>query len=341
MQQVTSTQNVEIGNLVTIVKSFEKLLKSVENTHAVYDSYLTTTLNNQDDHEIESNSILSKNQMEKKLLDCRKEYKKEMSKNLITLSKNNNTCVLTYNMNDIQQIIENKLIVIESQNNNNQSLKKLANINSTRSIAKLKNKNDHDSLYEICQFDLKYTRLIIGSTIDCDNKHIKIGSNSGHCYSMILPDKNHMFGYTSGHGQHCFRMYYKNPKGPHEWLLFGIYKYGVVPKDMKSYNHETSWGIVDGGYGAIYCNGKYEIDKFNMSFLYSLNENQIDMFVDFDKGMLSYAIVDDNFKNRNYTFEKKVDTNIAYTVNIGFGWSRAEVQIAKIKVAMFGKNGQS
>ena len=45
-------------------------------------------------------------------------------------------------------------------------------------------------------------------------------------------------------------------------------------------------------------------------------KNQIDMFVDFDNGILSYA-------------------NIAYTVHIGFFWFQTEVQIAKIKVLSY------
>ena len=52
---------------------------------------------------------------------------------------------------------------------------------------------------------------------------------------------------------------------------------------MKTYNHATSWGIDDGD-GLIKCNGKEECDKSNMSFLYSLNENQIDMLIDFNNG---------------------------------------------------------
>ena len=61
---------------------------------------------------------------------------------------------------------------------------------------------------------------------------------------------------------------------------------------------ETSWGIADNGDGWIYCNGQRESDQSNMSFLYSYNENQIDMFVDFDKGILSYSIVDDEKNGR-------------------------------------------
>ena len=41
-------------------------------------------------------------------------------------------------------------------------------------------------LHSICQFDLKYTKWIDGSTIDCNNKYIKIGSKDGFfCDSII------------------------------------------------------------------------------------------------------------------------------------------------------------
>ena len=196
-------------------------------------------------------------------------------------------------------------------------------------------KPNYKNLYSICQFDLNHTQLTQGSTIDCDNKHIKVGSRNGVCYAMTACDNNHAQGY--GSGQHCFRMYYKNPAGPHEWLLFGVYQCGVKPKHEHTYRYKTSWGIADHGYGRIVCNGKAEIDR-SMQFLYSCDENEIDMHIDFDLGILSYAIVDDNIKNRKYTFKKAFDTSILYTVNIGFSRAETEVQIAKINVGMFGKN---
>ena len=75
-----------------------------------------------------------------------------------------------------------------------------------------------------------------------------------------------------------------------------------------------------------------------MSFLYSLNENQIDMLIDLDKRLLSYSIVDDNVKNRKYTFQRKFNANVCYTVHLNFEWGGTEVQVAKIGVDMFGKN---
>ena len=52
--------------------------------------------------------------------------------------------------------------------------------------------------------------------------------------------------------------------------------------------HETSWGIGGSENRYISCNGKYEYDKSNVSFLYSYDENEIDML-----------------KNRKYEFSKK------------------------------------
>ena len=69
-----------------------------------------------------------------------------------------------------------------------------------------------------------------------------------------------------------------------------------------------------------------------------MHENQIDMFVDFDNGILSYSIVDDKANDRKYTCSNKFNVNIAYTVHIGFFWFETEVQIAKINANMFGKN---
>ena len=149
-------------------------------------------------------------------------------------------------------------------------------------------------------------------------------------------DKQNVQGYSSG--QHCFRMYYKNPGGSQCWLFFCIYKYGSEPKDMYPCSDETSWGVADNCGGLIICKGKDEYDSSNMSFLYSSNENQIDMLVDFDKGTLSYSIVDDKVKDRKYTLSKRFDINLAYTVNIGFYCARTEVQIGKIDIGMFGKN---
>ena len=70
------------------------------------------------------------------------------------------------------------------------------------------------------------------------------------------------------------------------------------------------------------------------------------MLVDFDNGILSYSIVDDNVKNRKYTFTKKFNASIfsflsakiCYTVHLNFNCTGTEVQIAKIGVDMFGKN---
>ena len=332
--QVKSIQIMQSQNLSSSNISLTKLLTLIENTNDEYKKYLASININVGNNYNKQQSVGTKDKINKEILKCQQEYDKIIAKNVQIVSNiinHNDIMSLDCNMNDIKQIIENKFVKIKKTKYNAQLIQKLGNIKFS------KHKDDSTS-YSICQFDSKYTKFKYEGTIDCDNKHIKNGSIDGHCYGMILPDAKHVQGYSSG--QHCFRMYYKNPQGPHRWLLFGIYKYGKVPKDVNTYFHETSWGIADDRKGWICCNGKWEFDKSNMSFLYSINQNQIDMFVDFDKGMLLYSIVDDKVKGRKYTFEKKFDTNIAYTVHIGFGWSGTQVQIAKINVDMFGKNKQ-
>ena len=63
-----------------------------------------------------------------------------------------------------------------------------------------------------------------------------------------------------------------------------------------------------------------------MSFLYSLNENQINMSIDFDNGTFSYSIVDDNVQNRKYT----LDTSIACRVHLNLFWWETEVKLLKL-----------
>ena len=310
--------------MVSSVQSFENLLKLIENTNDKYKTFLTSVNKKQQP------GALTKREIEKEILKSQQEYDTIVLNNVKIISNNNNIVSLNYNINDIKQIIENKFITIKTDKYNDEFVQKFANVKFYES------KND-PAYYTICQFDLKHTKLSDGSTIDCENKHIKIGSkNYTHCYGMILGDKNNVKGYTSG--QHCFRMYYKNPYGAHCYLLFGIYQCGIVPKNMRTAWHETSWGIADNTEGLIYCNGEVEWDESNMSFLYSSDENEIDMLIDFDNGILSYSIVDDKVENRKYIFKKQFNTSISYTVNIGFYHSKTEVQIAKINVEMFGKN---
>ena len=122
--------------------------------------------------------------------------------------------------------------------------------------------------------------------------------------------------------------------------MFGIYKFGIRPRNNYTYKHETSWGFAGGsrsGNGTIICNGEWGNDK-SSSYLYSSQENQIDMLCDFDNGVLSYSVVDDQKQERKYTFTKRFNTNINYTVYLHFSIAETEVQIAKIDVDMFGKN---
>ena len=336
LNQVKSIQSTKSQNFSSSNKTFENLLKMIENTNDKYKKYLTSINNNNNNTQ---QVVLTKDEIQQEISNCEQEYDKIVSNNDKIMSQNNNIVSLNCSMSDIKQIFENKLIQIKTTKCNDQFkfIQKMANI-------KFSQHKDDSQSYSICQFDLKYTKLNKGSTIDCDNKHIKIGSEDGICYGMILPDAKNVQGYSGG--QHCFRIYYKNPAGPNKWLFFGIYKYGIKPEDEDTYEHETSWGIADYGGGSIYCNGKVEWDKSNMSFLYSLDENQIDMLIDFDNGILSYSIVDDNVENRKYTFKKKFNANIFsflskqvyYTVHLNFFNSQTQVQIAKIGVDMFGKN---
>ena len=310
----------ESNNLSLGVKSLENLLELVKHTQKSHHDYLTKNSQKQN-----KTCILS-DEIKQEISQCQKKCDEVFGNNLKMVPNNSNIYRLQYKIRDIQQTVTNQMVKIQSDKHDVQNL-----------VAKFGNvKFYQPQKYSICQFDLKYTKLSNESTIDCDNKHIKIGSTDGHCYSMILPGKEHVRGYKSG--QHCFRMYYKNPYGQIHWLFFGIYQYGIVPKAVNTYAHEASWGIADNEWGQIYCNGKQENDKSNMPFLYSLNENEIDMLIDFDKGILSYAIVDDNVKNRKYTLKKKFDASISYNVHLNFYWSGTQVQIAKVDVDMFGEN---
>ena len=308
--------------MASSTKSLQHLLKLVQSTNDKYKRYLASTNKNK-----QVQASLKQDEMSQETFKCQEEYDKIMvnTSKMVSQSK---IISLDYNINDIKQIVENTLITVNSTQYQ-KFAPKLHKIQFSQRKADL-------TSYSVCQFDLKYTKLTHDSTIDCNNKHIKIGSKTGHCYGMIKQEKQNVQGYKSG--RHCFRMHFKNPKA--SWLFFGIYKYGIVPKDVGSYYHKTSWGIGHNRSGMIRCNGSGEYDKSNMSFLYSSKENEMDMLVDFDSGILSYSIVDDNVKDREYTFGKKFDTNIAYTVHLNFRDAGTQVQVAKINVDMFGKNKQ-
>ena len=335
-------------DLVESFESLQNLLKMVKGTRMIHDKYLVDHFSDSNyqpeyvdgdnkglggdeiNSDSEEGSVLSETQMKQSIAECVIEYRKVVADKQQVINKYNRLRLMHFDPSIAQQKIKDMFAFVDV-------IEKLHVLKLTDFDYELQLADDRCIITNrICQFDLKCTKLPDKSTIDCDNTHVKIGSTTGYGYSMILPDKENAQGYKSG--QHCFRMYYKNPQGPRQWLLFGIYKYGIVPKDTWTHVHETSWGIGDDGNGRIQCNGQNEYDKSNMSFLYSLNENQIDMFVDFDKGILSYSIVDDDVKNRIYTFSKKFDTNIAYTVHLNFWFAGTEVQIAKINVDMFGKN---
>ena len=313
--QVKGSELNEDNNLMSSTKSLKTLLKLVKTTCTQYDSYLTPNLNNSD-----AGGVLNKNQMKEAISKCQQEYNKIVSDNVKVVSNNSNIVSLDYNMNNIKDTIQNKLITIKTPKCDDRFDENFGNIKFS--------KNETNS-YSICQFDLKYTKLSDGSIIDFDNKHIKIGSQDSHCWALMLPDKKHVQGYKSG--QHCFRMFYKN-----KVVLFGIHQHG--DGSIKSVQTtKTSWGIVNFGNGKIYCNGERG-DDASSSFLYTSGDNQIDMLVDFDKGILSYCIIDDKETDRKYTFTKRFDTSIFYTISVGLYYRETQVQIAKINVDMFGKN---
>ena len=71
---MTSTENAENRNLVASVLSFEKLLKFVESTHSSYDDSLTAVSTSE--HRIGAQSISNKNEMKKKIVECKKNMEK-------------------------------------------------------------------------------------------------------------------------------------------------------------------------------------------------------------------------------------------------------------------------
>ena len=110
----------------------------------------------------------------------------------------------------------------------------------------------------------------------------------------------------------------------HRWLLFGIYECGIIPKDMRTENMKQ----IEVCIVVIYYNGKEEYDKESVSFLYSLNENKIDMFVYLIKE--EYHIQLQMMKGNKEKIDKKFDTNIFYIVY----WNYTQVQIASLLIGL-------
>ena len=280
-------------------------MQLIQNTNDKYKQSLASVNNNTED--TEAVHVLATDEMEKAVAKCQQEYDAMVAKNGRIVSDNNNIVSLNYKMDNIKRIIEDKFVTIEETGFMNEFVEKIV------------------TSYSICQFDLKHTKLANKSIIDCNSKHIKTGSRDGHCHATIMPDKENVHGYKSG--KHCFRMYFKIRSTLRKWLFFGIYPFGVVPKD-------AMWGIVQ---DRIICNGKDDFDeKPNMEYLF-WGTSKIDMLIDFDNGKISYVEVNDK---KIYTLPKKFDTNISYTVHLYLGELGTEVQIAKIHVNMFGKNGK-
>ena len=122
-----------------------------------------------------------------------------------------NKTFVNYNLANIKRVINNSLTIetIKNNTNNTYANKPMMHNNISQSHMHIHNEVQHS----LCKFDLK-------STIDFDNKYIKVDDTYNAYYAMILPDNN-VQGYSSG--KHCWRRYYKTPNGNNEWLMFGIY----------------------------------------------------------------------------------------------------------------------
>ena len=305
------------------------------NTDNKYKEYLASTHSNDDK---------INNDISKEIAKCKEEFNKIVSSNIKIISRNSNSIAVKFNNSSPKNTIKEFVTIAVEENTRFSKM-----FDDFRFY-----ENKIDS-YSICQFDLKCARLGDGSTIDCDNTHIKLGPKQDHYYCTMLPFKKHVQGYKSG--QHCFRMYYKKyfdnfgktydgMKDRDMMVHFGIYPHGVVPK---SYCDRYGWGVgcsdaqnpnthMHVQAGTVHYNGRNDPDEHEaVIFLYSLHENQIDMLIDFDKGTLSYSLVDDK-ENRQYTLKEKFDTTISYSVYFTCKSGKTEAQIAKINTDMFGKN---
>ena len=347
--------------LASSVKSLENLLNVIEEARIEYKEYVindvnrfsidsnnekmqdhvsdspdSNNYNNNNSNNITSNKnsisstvarIKTKDEIKAEIANCQSEYLKIMSNNVGILLDHKNMYSLHYKtkINDISKMITNNFIKIDSQVSKNVS-KIDANI-------KLFVK------YSMSQFDLKYSKFSHGCTIAYNNQYIKLGPKDNQCCAVVLPDLNHPKGYTIGDGKHCWRLYFQNSKTPRPWIFFGICKAYLVGNE-KNFENETSWGV---SRGKIWCEGKGTIDD-KCDFIFSHDENEIDMLVDFTNANISYKIVDDKYnkekekaKARRYVLAP-FDPSIYYTVHLNCYKAATEIQIAKIDVEMFGKN---
>ena len=317
---MSEKRSVEMGNSI---EELNNVLEMVENTFAMYDEYSSNIKNNE----------MKESEIKGGICKCRNEYDDCIASNSKILIKNDINYSLSYEMKQIEDNIWNKLVKIEINPCNNaknaiKSFELIGNINSSHNIVANYN-------YQICSFDPKYTKLSRNSNLLMDNKYIKIGNKNEHCYATVKNDINNANGYKSG--QHCFRMYYKNPDRACNFLFFGIYPNGVVPSDGYSCEDKNAWGIAGYSRNYTYRSGKLTEDS-NIKFLYELETNLIDMFVDFDKEEIIYKIVsNDNCNGKEYKLNGFV-SNISYSVHIHLFCAATEVQVAKIDISMFGKD---
>ena len=304
-------QNEREGSLEQSSQSLENLLILIQNAQSKYHRYVHQHFSKQNSYrhnEQETTSKITENEMQQEIINCLTKYDQILTQESQVASKNN----VNYAIDSLHDKLEKITHFIENS----------ITINEFKTPI-------------VCSFDLHLTKLIDGSILDLDNQHIRTGGKNSFEYAMILPDILHVQGYN--HGQHCWRMYYR--KNSYQPLFFGIYQMGIVPNNDITFRHEESCGLMSNG--RIFCHGQTKNFK-SCEFLYSYNENQIDMLVDFDNSFLSYKIVDDpeerecKFKTSFYPYTSK---GIYYTVHLNFYWSSSatEAQIGKIDVNLFGK----
>ena len=141
--------------------------------------------------------------------------------------------------------------------------------------------------YDHCTFDKKYTNIGSEGELKSKNQHIVIGKND-HCYATLFSE-----GTGFNKGTHCWRTYYyrKKSSAAFNWLYYGLYPFGVLIENSKTFEHDNVWGI-GGNPSQTFHNGK-RVDDKEMQFLYLAKTNMVDMYVDFDKGIMKYTIVSD------------------------------------------------
>ena len=115
--QVKSLQLNQSANLLSSTKSFETLLNLIENTNNKYKEYLTNK---------QSLVVFAKDEIQREISKCQHEYDKIASNTVQIVSNNNNVVSLhcARDINDIKQIVENKLVTIKTTKYNHEFVTK-------------------------------------------------------------------------------------------------------------------------------------------------------------------------------------------------------------------------